>query len=64
MRRSAITRKDIEIIKGCSKKTALKLLNTMRDVLSKQPHQTITIREYCKYEGLNYEEVITDLGMK
>jgi hypothetical protein len=64
MRRSIITRKDIEIIKGCSRKTALKLLNTLRDVLNKQPHQIISIREYCQYEGLNYDEVITDLGIK
>jgi hypothetical protein len=49
--------KDVAALKGISNDTALKLLKTIKDVYGKKKHQDVTIREFCEYEDLPYEEV-------
>ena len=57
MKQLCIHAKEIAIIKGQSIDTARKLLRTLKDVYGKQPHQSITIREFCDYEDLPFDVV-------
>jgi hypothetical protein len=62
--RIVIIRKDIERLKGCSRITALRLIKAIKDSMGKSDKQSISIREFCEYEGLDYNEVIEQLGLK
>ena len=57
MVRIVIHTKDIVNLKGVSADTARKLLKTIKGAYEKQAHQSVTIREFCEYEALPYEEV-------
>ncbi len=57
MKTIVIHTKDVAIIKGISQDTARRLLLTIKDAFDKKPHQSVTIREFCEYEGLPYDEV-------
>lgn len=56
MYRITIDPSDIEILIGRDISTAQKLLRTIKDALKKERHQRITIKEFCDYEGLPFEE--------
>ncbi len=47
---------DIKILHGCSYMTAFRKMKVLRDSLSKEKHQEISINEYCKYEGITEQE--------
>lgn len=51
-----ITTKDICIVEECHINTARNRMRVLKCILEKQSHQRITIREYCKYEGITVEE--------
>jgi hypothetical protein len=51
--------KDVAIIKGIGEDTARKLIRTIKDCYGKQKHQSLTIREFCEYEDLPYDEVFS-----
>lgn len=57
MKRLIIHAKEVAIIKGQSVDTARKLLRTIRDARGKASRKPITIKEFCEYEDLDYEEV-------
>lgn len=50
--------KEVARIIRKSERTAERLLNDIRHFYNKKPHQLITIREFCEYVGLDYEEVM------
>lgn len=52
-----ITVKDIQILNGCSLKTAQRSHRTLRDALSKSSNK-ITVYEYCNYHDIDVNEVI------
>jgi hypothetical protein len=52
-----ITPKDIEIITGLSNNRALRQHQSVRDALGKTGKK-LTVKEYCDYNQLNYEEII------
>jgi hypothetical protein len=63
---------DIEIIVGCSKQHAEKLHRDIREALGKiirdkdkkiLKKQPLTINEYCSYNGIKKEEVISVLKL-
>jgi hypothetical protein len=61
--RICIYPKDIQRITGRSERYGRKLLERIKTHLSKQPHQFVTIEEFCDYSGLQLAEVepfITD----
>lgn len=64
MQRIFIYPSDLQILTGQTPTWCRIILNRIRDAYGKQRHQHITIREYCKYENVDYDEVITALGLK
>ena len=47
---------DIRAIHGCSYTTARRRIQTIRDSLEKKDDQEITIREFCEFEGISFDE--------
>jgi len=47
---------DIEKIHGCSYTTAQRRMQTIRDSLQKKEKQEVTVKEFCEFEGISYEE--------
>jgi len=64
MKRLIIYPKDVAVILGKSENTSQIILRTLRDALQKEKHQYITIREFCDYHGLPYDEVVAMINEK
>jgi hypothetical protein len=47
---------DIMSLHNCSDSTAARKLKLVRQFLDKKEHQVVSIKEYCDYWGLDYEE--------
>lgn len=56
MKRISIDACDIAILINRDIRTAQRLIRTIKDVLNKEPHQRLTIKEYCAYEDFPFEE--------
>jgi hypothetical protein len=52
MNRICIYPKDIQIVTGKSERFGRNLIKKIKEALSKQNHQFITIEEFCQYTGL------------
>lgn len=50
--------KEVARIISKSERTGERWMSNMLIFYNKQPHQLITIREFCEYAGLDYEEVM------
>ena len=57
MERLCIYPKDIQVVTGRSERYGRNLIKKMKEALSKQEHQYITIDEFCTYAGLTFHEV-------
>lgn len=57
MKRLCINSAEIAIILGKSQSNAQKLVRIIKDVHKKKSHQPITIREFCEYMDLPYQDV-------
>lgn len=55
--RLVIYAKDIQCIRGCSERSARRLLQSIRERLGKEKHQDVSVTEFCAYTGLREEEV-------
>jgi hypothetical protein len=64
MKRIIIRASDIAILLDINISTAQKLMRTIRDVHEKQKHQSVTIREFCDYKGLPYDETFDSINGK
>ena len=53
---------DVSKLMDVSPDTARRMLNVIKDAYGKQKHQSVTIREFCAYEGLPYDEVFAMLN--
>ena len=53
MDRICIYPKDIQILTGRTDRYGRNLIKKIKEALSKQDHQFITIEEFCHYTGLN-----------
>jgi Fic family protein len=53
--------KDIQRITGKSDRYGRLLLNKIRQKFLKEPHQFVTIEEFCQFTGLSLEQVSTYL---
>ncbi|MFY7963892.1 MAG: hypothetical protein ACOVO1_03250 [Chitinophagaceae bacterium] len=49
--------KDVQRITGKSERYSRMLLQKIKDTLSKQEHQFISVEEFCNYTGLKMEQV-------
>ncbi len=58
MNRLCIYPKDIQIITGKSERQGRNIIAKIKQQLNKQKHQSVTIQEFCQYQGLDYEQVI------
>ncbi len=52
-----INAEQVSIITGKSISTSQSLLRTIKDVHEKKKHQLVTIKEFCDYKGLPFEDV-------
>jgi len=57
MKQICIYPKEVALILGKSQTYAQTLLRTMRDVYKKKKHQAVTIREFCEYMALPFDDV-------
>lgn len=57
MSRLCIYTKDIQIITGKSDRFCRTIMANIRKINNKQKHQSISIEEFCKYQGLDIEQV-------
>lgn len=58
MNRICIYPKDIQIITGKSERQCRNIINKIKTTLNKQKHQSITVEEFCSFQGLKVEEVL------
>ncbi|UKM63645.2 hypothetical protein GSB9_00188 [Flavobacteriaceae bacterium GSB9] len=59
--RICIYPKDVQAIMGSSYSYASKIIRTIKKELGKKSHQVVTIREFAKYMGLEFEEVYAEI---
>ena len=59
----AIYPKDVAIITRKSLKSANRLTLKIRKDLGKEPHQILTVSEFCKYMGLEPPDIIGSLNL-
>jgi ribosomal silencing factor RsfS len=57
MNRVCIYTKDIQIITGKSDKHCRAIITKIKKLHNKEKHQSISIEEFCNYQGLNADEV-------
>lgn len=57
MNRIIITTNDVMFLMGKSESYSQKLIKSIKDTHGKMNHQPITIKEFCDYMDLPYEEV-------
>ena len=59
MHRICIYPQDVIWITGRGETYARELLRDIRLLYHKEPHQLVSISEFCEYVGLSYEEVFS-----
>ncbi len=52
---------DIMLLTGKSESYARKEIQKLRIALKKEKHQKVTIKEYCQYYDIDYNDVLTAL---
>jgi len=57
LKRLCIYPNEVAIITGRSLSSSQALIRQIKDAYGKQKRQKVTIKEFCDYEGLPYEEV-------
>ncbi len=57
MNRMCIYPKDVQRITGRTERYGRKLLKRIKDHYSKDQHQLVSITEFCKFTGLNTDDV-------
>ena len=56
-----ITPKDVEVILGVSSSYARRVVRIIKRKNNKEKHQKITVKEFCRYMGLEVKEVVLEL---
>lgn len=62
MKRLILKPKDIEIILGVSPGYARRIVRLIKRKNNKEKHQKITVKEFCRHEGLVVQEVVDELN--
>jgi hypothetical protein len=62
MARLIIRPKDIEIILNVSPSYARRIVRVIKKAYDKEKHQKISIKEFCRYMGLDLKEVKDELN--
>ncbi|MBF2707740.1 hypothetical protein [Flavobacterium soyangense] len=61
MKKVIITTGDIQNVIGIGERQARNIISKMRDYYSKERHQLITVKEFCDYYGIKYDDIYTKL---
>jgi hypothetical protein len=61
MNRLCIYPKDIQIITGKSDRYGRYLIKRIKEHFNKEPHQVVTVDEFCQYLGLQLDVVVKQL---
>ncbi len=61
MERVCIYPKDVQIVTGKSERWGREVIKKIKSHFSKQPHQLVSIDEFCQYMGLQPETVAKQL---
>ncbi|MGC8823115.1 MAG: hypothetical protein ACP5PZ_00765 [Bacteroidales bacterium] len=56
-KRIIIYPKDVQRITGKSERFGRMLLKQIKQQLSKEEHQFVTVHEFCKYAGIDVQEI-------
>jgi len=56
-KRCVIYPKDVQLITGKSERYGQDLLTKIREHYKKQPHQFITVQEFCSFSGIPQQDV-------
>lgn len=56
-KRCVIYPKDVQLMTGKSERYGQDVLNKVKIFFNKQPHQFVTIHEFCKFSGIPLELV-------
>jgi hypothetical protein len=56
-KRCVIYPKDVQLITGKSERYGQELLTKIREHYNKQPHQFITVEEFCAFSGIPLREI-------
>lgn len=62
MTRLIITPKDVEVILRKSPGYARSIVRVIKKKNNKEKHQKITIKEFCRYMGLEVADVVSELN--
>ena len=62
MERVCIYPKDVQIVTGKSERWGREVIKKIKSHFSKQPHQLVSIDEFCQYMGLQFEVVFKQLN--
>ena len=62
MKRLCVYTKDIQIITGKGERYARKIIQKIKQNLGKKKHQLVSIKEFCDYVDLQYEEVLNSIN--
>jgi hypothetical protein len=57
MKRICIYPKDVQIITGRSLRYCQELIKDIKVLLQKERHQTVTIKEFCDYMDIPFEDI-------
>ncbi len=61
MERQCIYAKEVQFITGKSERHARNILNKIKKLLNKLPHQAVTIDEFSHYMGVNADMIKASL---
>jgi hypothetical protein len=56
-KRCVIYPKDVQLITGKSERYGQELLTKIKEYYKKEPHQFITVQEFCTFSGIPLHEV-------
>lgn len=59
LKRIIIYPKDIQLITGKSERYGRNIIQKIKDHYNKEPHQLVSIKEFCNYMGLEEEEIMS-----
>lgn len=62
MSRLIITPKDVEVILGKSPGYSRSIVRVIKRKNNKEKHQKITVKEFCRYVGLEVADVVAELN--
>lgn len=62
MKRIEMTPKDVVQITAKSERYGREQIKKIKLHYKKQPHQILTIEEYCQYSGLDYQNILIFLN--